>query len=309
MSFALAFGTMKRRFFSGVGCLSLSLGCSASGGAGVPGGIDGGAARGPDNPGTLTGTGGSVTKIDVPDAAPEDCDNVLNVVYRDFKETHPDFEMSFPGDVVRRGLVASELGADSKPVYESPVGCPALSTTPLSCDNWGDTWAQTAMPVLSTRQNFDQWYRDTPDVNIRFEKELVLGDNGAGDYLYSSNAFFPLEPTEGWGITPADHSYLGKNFLFTTEIHLRFSYVAGQKFTFFGDDDLWIFVNRKLALDLGSLHSQASGTIDFDAQAGALGIQPGFAYPMDIFHAERHTDGSNFQIETNIACFTPVQVL
>ncbi len=51
------------------------------------------------------------------------------------------------------------------------------------------------------------------------------------------------------------------------------------------------------------------GTIDFDAQAADLGIRAGGAYSMDIFHAERHTDDSNFQIETNIACFIPEEVL
>jgi fibro-slime domain-containing protein len=129
-------------------------------------------------------------------------------------------------------------------------------------------------------------------------------DDGTGTFYYSTTEFFPLGPTEGWGITPP--SYLNQNFLFTTEIHLTFTYNKGDKFSFFGDDDMWIFVNKKLALDLGGMHAQKLGTIDFDAQAADLGITTGRPYSMDIFHAERHTTGSNFQIETSIACFTPV---
>jgi fibro-slime domain-containing protein len=56
------------------------------------------------------------------------------------------------------------------------------------------------------------------------------------------------------------------------------------------------------------MHGPESGIVDFDAQAARLGIAPGNSYSMDIFHAERHTDGSNFHIETNISCFTPVEV-
>ena len=105
-------------------------------------------------------------------------------------------------------------------------------------------------------------------------------------------------------ITPPAND-MGMNFLFTTEIHVQFRYSAAQKFTFRGDDDLWIFVNGQLALDLGSMHGPEEGTIDFDAQAASLNISVGNRYAMDVFHAERHMRGSNFKITTNIACFTP----
>ena len=36
---------------------------------------------------------------------------------------------------------------------------------------------------------------------------------------------------------------------------------------------------------------------------GALGLVVGQSYPMDIFHAERHTTASNFRVETTIDCF------
>ena len=93
-------------------------------------------------------------------------------------------------------------------------------------------------------------------------------------------SILPLGKDEGFGITPAGND-LGKNFLFTTEIHVRFQYVTGQKFTFRGDDDLWIFVNGKLALDLGSTHGAVEGVIDFDEQAASLGLTALSSYPME----------------------------
>jgi fibro-slime domain-containing protein len=159
-------------------------------------------------------------------------------------------------------------------------------------------------PVITSAATFDQWYRNVDGVNIAIESELELVETppGSGTYTFSSNDFFPIAANQGFGITPPNQ---GRNFLFTTEIHLTFTYVAGQRFSFRGDDDLWIFINNRLALDLGSMHGAETGTIDFDAQAAILGIAPGRAYAMDIFHAERHTTASNFGVETNIACFIP----
>jgi fibro-slime domain-containing protein len=229
----------------------------------------------------------------------EECDGVIPVVFRDFNDIHPDFEMDFAGDGVRRQLLAPQL-VGGKPVFANSIGCPAQQGSPTACADWNVQQA-----VIVSASTFDQWYRDVPGVNMTFPRELELTETQAGVYVYSSNDFFPLGPNEGLGVSPPNQ---GKNFLFTTEIHLNFAYVPGQRFTFRGDDDLWIFINGQLALDLGGIHGPDQGTIDFDAQAADLSITSGQAYSMDIFHAERHTTGSNFSIETNIACFAPVLI-
>jgi fibro-slime domain-containing protein len=33
----------------------------------------------------------------------------------------------------------------------------------------------------------------------------------------------------------------------------------------------------------------------------------GGTYPLDVFHAERHTDRSNFRIETSIECLQVIE--
>jgi len=53
------------------------------------------------------------------------------------------------------------------------------------------------------------------------------------------------------------------------------------------------------AMDLGGLHSMVSGAIDLDT----LGLTAGNDYTLDVFHAERCDSGSNFRIDTSIACF------
>lgn len=283
-------------------------GCSAGGDAG--GALTGTLPPGSGSetggtPGVLTPpVGGGTVVIEVEPPPELDCDSTVPVVFRDFDVSHPDFEMGFSGDVVRRGLVAPDLGADSKPVFQSPIGCPWDELSPTACSNWDVT-----EPEIASQETFDQWYRTVEGVNYFFERELELLETppGSGNYVYETTAFFPLSQSEGWGATPPEH--INQNFLFTTEIHLFFTYVPAQRFTFRGDDDLWVFVNGKLALDLGGMHSAAVGTIDFDAQAAELGIMPNNVYAMDVFHAERHTTESNFRIETNISCFVPGPII
>jgi fibro-slime domain-containing protein len=150
--------------------------------------------------------------------------------------------------------------------------------------------------------SFAQWYTTVANVNMEVPGELMLAETapGSGVSVFDSAAFFPID-NKGFGNTPGQTH----NYSFTTEIHVRFTYQAKQKFTFRGDDDLWIFVNNKLALDVGGQHQALEGTIDFDLQASALEITVGSTYSMDIFHAERQTTDSNFRIETNIKCFEP----
>jgi fibro-slime domain-containing protein len=196
----------------------------------------------------------------------------LAVTFRDFTSSHPDFEKTIADD---RGLVLPDLDAGRLPVY-----------------------AHTGATVtVSGPTSYAQWYRDTPGVNMTFHQVLTLTENPPGTFGYSNQAFFPLD---GMGFP---ETFDGHNFHFTTEIHASFVYRGGEKFSFTGDDDVWVFVNHKLGLDLGGVHGAETAAIDFDAMAGALGISTGTTYDLDVFHAERHTTASDFAMSTTIDCF------
>lgn len=246
-------------------------GSGAGGSAGTAGGLGGGG-------GGLGGGGGNHEDASVPD--PE-C-GVIEATVRDFQQSHPDFER-YSGSGATTGLVEDVLDADRKPVFLDTHGSGSFGQQ------------------LTSESDFEQWYRDVQGVNEAFEVEIELQEmNGA--FVYDDSDFFPID---GSGFGNEGHAH---NFHFTTEIHTSFTYEGGETFTFRGDDDLWIFVNGRLALDLGGLHTPVEGTIDFDAQAGALGIEVGEEYSMDIFHAERHTSQSNFRVQTNIECLQTVDL-
>jgi fibro-slime domain-containing protein len=263
---------------------------------------------------------GTRTEGSEDDITEADCDSLLEITVRDFDESHPDMQRSDLGWGPLAGVVEPELGEDRRPVFSDAMGThtwkmgqPAGELVKNCWDSGPGTEEQCYMgsiPMFDGADSFYDWYHDT-EYNKRFEKTIEMEPDPSefGEFIYDSSAFFPLSPSEGFGVSPSDNNPGNMNFLFTTEIHLLFTYQKGQRFTFRGDDDLWIFVNNKLALDLGGLHLPFEGTLDFDAKASELGIEPGGTYHMDVFHAERHTSESNFRIETNISCFIPIKVV
>lgn len=207
------------------------------------------------------------------------CGSKLKITVRDFSKSHPDFQGP---QGAQEGLVQDKLDADNKPQAVVPI----------------------TSKLLSSKESFAQWYRDVPGVNYTFEKTINLDviDEKNQIFHYKNTEFFPIGNNEGFGAESLNGEKLAHNFWFTTEVSLEFVYQRDQTFQFSGDDDLWIFIDGHLALDLGGVHSILTGTIDLNKVGDRLKLKSGHRYSMHIFHAERHTKRSNFEITASIGC-------
>lgn len=193
----------------------------------------------------------------------------LTGTVRDFQQSHSDFERAIDGYVP--GMVETTLGADGKPVYSG------LNTS----------------SVYNSGENFDQWYNDVAGVNQSISHTISLDNTITPDlnvYTFTDSSFFPIDGL-GFGNEGNTH-----NYHFTFELGTNFTYQGGESFSFTGDDDLWVFINDQLVVDLGGVHSAISGSVDLDT----LGLTVGNNYSFDLFFAERHRSASSFRIDTSI---------
>lgn len=186
---------------------------------------------------------------------------------------HPDFQNVIATD---KGIVKSVLGADGTPDYAS-------ATTTVSTHG---------------AANFYQRYHNTKGVNLWTPYSITLNETAPGSmvYSYQNSAFFPIDNQLG-GNQGSTH-----NYSFTYQLHTTFTYEPGQTFGFTGDDDVWVFINKNLVMDLGGVHGAQTGSVNLDT----LGLTRGNTYNFDFLFAERHTSESNLRITTSIPLISTV---
>ncbi len=287
-------------------CVGTIIGCSSFAMAQGPTGSSSGATRGGD------------PYADLPETI------TLTGIVRDFRERnaeggHPDFERQpSSGFGHYMYMVEDELNGRGVPAFRS--------TGQKVSSNWRDAQGRNIMAPRdyiasrdgdssgsvnsgktgssTTPENFDMWFADVPGVNSSAPLSLTLKrqegssvytfDDREDDFYANRGGFFPIND-ELYGNSAGNN----KNFHFTFHLSTEFVFErdAGLVFSFTGDDDVWVFVDGKLVIDIGGVHSKVSQTIDLDRLEW---LEDGQTYSLDFFFAERHRTQSNFRIETTL---------
>ncbi|MCP4599393.1 MAG: DUF4215 domain-containing protein [Proteobacteria bacterium] len=226
--------------------------------------------------------------IDIVDELPDTLE--VPITFRDFIARplstgirHPDFE-NYSGSDPTPGMVESVLGSDGKPVYTG------------ICETGNIIGPCPYNEQTTSEADFNQWYNDVPGFNITEVTKLALDRQADGSYYFPDATFFPWDDL-GWVAQGLEETSDEHNFGFTSELRYWFEFKGDEYLHFSGDDDVWVFINHQLVVDIGGLHPERNGEVTLDETvATSIGLELGKVYEIVLFHAERHTNASNFNL-------------
>lgn len=187
---------------------------------------------------------------------------------------------------IETGLVETELGADYLPVAVGGNGTPNRGMR-------GD--------------NFKRWFNVVEGQSKNYASTLRLVYNAEwAEFSYFSEEFYPLDEIV---VTDESVNIDGKNHLFTLNFGVPFRVLANgeEEFEITADDDTFVFVGSRLAIDMGGIHDAVTGRLKIDAEGKiyssvgegdlkytGLRVSEGEDTIVRVFHADRNSESSVF---------------
>ena len=171
----------------------------------------------------------------------------------------------------------------------------------------------------STNAKDNVWFNNIGQSNMSLEYGSGTS-NGVKDRTNNGYGFFPFDGSR--------KTQQALDYGFGMKLEIKFTLGedgqingADQKFDFSGDDDLWVYVDDKLVLDLGGAHARTTGSINFATKTvtanstepiasenrnGAITMNntdTNKVHTMTIYYMERGMNESNLKFGFS---FTPV---
>ncbi|KAM9956446.1 hypothetical protein ACTFIR_003162 [Dictyostelium discoideum] len=242
---------------------------------------------------------------------PKDKITMKAVIYDQHKFYNPNFQPKNEGDfALTKGIVKTDIDQEKRiPVLNSMDAND--STNKKARISWPDGFKY----FFVDNQGGDSESAKSGK-NLPIQKDVELKWNGEA-YEYSNSNYFPINGQgfndvsyavprgyvpisgESWTSMTTSSSLKGNNYNFCLKLNSKFTYNGNEVFKFTGDDDVWVYINNKLVVDIGGIHSQVSASVDVTK----LGLTVGTIYNFDFFYCERKTSESNIKIQTTIETY------
>lgn len=159
-----------------------------------------------------------------------------------------------------------------------------------------------------------RWFSTVEGKSQEYTKTIKLSykDEFGADFSYHNNDFYPLDDVKFSAGDSVNSD--GHNHLFTMNFAIPFTAMLNgeENFEITADDDTFVYFGNALVLDMGGIHDAVSGKIainengevytsvaDEELGYSGINIEKGDNGIIRIFHADRDSDESVFQLKTH----------